>query len=170
MDGSPRQLLTLREAALMYAHDFLHVVEVGGDNRGASVEFFQRCAKIPPGSPWCAAYVNGCAELAAAVKNEYSPLESVDLQGYVPSYYEWAQENNLLIPFEEVEPGDLFLLWFDSKDRHAHMGFVNRVDLSDDRYGTIEGNTDDQASREGLKVATRIRRPNAGDVFVRWSA
>lgn len=170
MNGSPRQLLTLREAALMYAHDFLHVVEVGGSNRGPAVEFFQRCAKIPAGSPWCAAYANGCAELAAAVRNTGgSPLEAVELQGYVASYYEWARGTDRLVPFEDIEPGDLFLLWYDSLERHGHMGFVDRVDLDADSYATIEGNTDDQASREGIKVALRIRTPRKGDVFVRWA-
>jgi hypothetical protein len=161
----------MREAALMYALDFLHVVEVGGDNRGPGVEFFQRSANLNPGSPWCAAFVNACAEMAAAVINkERSPLEKVELQGYVPSYYQWAKKLDLLVPFEEIIPGDLFLLWFESKDRHAHIGFIDRVDLDEDRYGTIEGNTDDKASREGIKVARRIRTPRKGDVFVRWAS
>jgi hypothetical protein len=169
--GSPRQLLTLREAALMYAHDFLHVVEVGGDNLGPAVQFFQRAARIDPGSPWCAAFVNACAEIAAAVINKmHSPLEQVRRQGFVADYYEWAEQNDLLIPFEKIVPGDLFLLWFESKDRHAHIGFVDTVHLNSDRYITIEGNTDDEASREGIKVAKRDRKPGKGDVFVRWAA
>ena len=170
--GSPRQLLTLREAALMYALDFEHVVEVGGDNRGPAVELFQRAAGLIIGSPWCAAFVNACAELGAAVINQgRSPLEEVELQGFVPSYFQWAKKHDLLVPFEAMIPGDLFLLWFGGeKQRHAHIGFVDRVDLDVDGYGTIEGNTDDRASREGIKVAKRIRKPKKGDVFVRWAA
>jgi hypothetical protein len=114
--------------------------------------------------------VNGCAEQGAAVVNVlHSPLEQVKLQGYVPSYYEWGEENGLLVPFEKIRPGDLFLLWFEEKNRHAHIGFVDAVHLSADSYMTVEGNTDDRASREGIKVARRTRKPKKGDVFVRWT-
>lgn len=168
--GSPRQYLTLPEATLQYAHDFAHIVEVGGDNRGTAVEFFQRCAKIPPGAAWCAAFVNACAELGAAVRNkEPSPLEGVGQEGFVADYVSWAKAGNLLVPFGQIQPGDLFCLWFTNLNRHAHIGFVDAVDVGPEMYATIEGNTDDQASREGIKVARRIRSPGARDVFVRWA-
>lgn len=170
MSGSPRALLPFHLAALAYALDYEHIVEVGGDNRGPAVEFFQRCAKLGVGTPWCAAFVNACAELAAAVKNEPSPLEEVELQGYVPSYYAHGRREGWRVPFEETGPGDLFLLYFPSKERHAHIGFVDAVDLNSDRYMTVEGNTDDRASREGIKVARRARSPQKGDVFLRWTA
>lgn len=169
MARSPRLMLPLELAALAYAHDFVGIEEKGGDNRGPTVEFFQRCAKIPPGSPWCAAFVNACAELAAAVKNEYSPLEQVRHQGYVPSYNNWAEENGLLVPFDQAEPGDLFLLWFESKSRHAHIGFVDSVEPGSPSYRTVEGNTDDKASREGIKVARRERTAGRRDAFVHWA-
>jgi hypothetical protein len=48
------------------------------------------------------------------------------------------------------------------------MGFVYRVP-SGGRFWTIEGNTNDDGSREGFKVATRRRRVNERVVFLRWA-
>jgi hypothetical protein len=166
---SPRSQLPLHLAALSYAHDFVGVTEVG-DNRGPAVEFFQRAAGIPPGSAWCAAVVNACAELGAAIRNqEASPLEKVPLQGYVPSYWQYGVLHGWDVEWPDVAAGDLFLLWNNSLGRYAHMGFVDAVRPLVNRYTTVEGNTNLAGGREGLVMARRERRAGSRSRFLRWA-
>lgn len=164
-----RQNLPFKLVALAAANDVLGIREIG-DNRGPSVEVMQRAAKIPPGSAWCAALANWGAEYASAVKNLPSPLEDVPLQGYVQSYYEWGVQNDLIVPWGQTEPGDLFLVWHPSKDRYAHLGFVDAVFLDAGQFRTIEGNSNSSGSREGIEVAQNTRHVSSGRyVFLDWA-
>lgn len=136
---------------------------------GPSIEIFQRAADIPPGSPWCAAFVNFCAEMASALKNEWSPLEQVKREGYVQDYYDWAKNKGKLIKAEDIGPGDLFVIWFPKKERYAHIGFVDVVDLEGMLFTTIEGNTNESGGREGFMVAARPRHITDMVRFIRWA-
>lgn len=164
-----RALLPFHLCALSYAQDYIGLEEVGGDNQGPAVGTFLRAADLPPGAPWCAAFVNFCAEMAQVLKNEWSPLEQVKREGYVQDYYAWADRHSRLIPFDQVGPGDLFLIWFHSKGRYAHIGFVLAVHHDSGLYTTVEGNTNETGGREGYMVASRPRKPASKDVFVRWA-
>lgn len=168
-EGSARRELPFQLAALSYARDFIGLEERGGANRGPMVEFFQRCAKIPTGSPWCAGFTNGCAEMAGAVKNEYSPLEEVEQQGFVQSYYEWAEARGLIVAPGQTSPGDLVLLWHTGKERYAHIAFLHEPPWDGEEFTTVEGNTNEEGEREGKKVLARERPVTSGTVFVRWA-
>lgn len=162
-----RSALPLELAALSEAIDFLGLKEIGGDNLGPGVEFLQKLGEIGAGKPWCAATCNGCAEIAGAKKNVRSPLEDVPLQGFVQAYYEHAVSANWIVPWADVSPGCLFLLYFPRLTRYAHMGFVR--DLQDDSYTTIEGNSNDDGSRNGWGMVSRLRKPNDRTIFLHWS-
>jgi len=163
-----RALLPFNLCTLSYARDYIGIEELGGDNKGPAVEIFQRSAAIPAGSPWCAAFVNFCAEMASALKNEWSPLEQVKREGYVQDYYTWATGHGKLVEWDQAAPGDLFLLYFPSKNRYAHIGFVDYVDYDRMEYATIEGNSNKEGSREGYEVVTKIRPIEDKMRFIRW--
>jgi hypothetical protein len=112
--------------------------------------------------------VNGCVHTGCAKKNVPSPLEKIPRQGFVQDYVDWARDEDRIVPAHQVEPGDLFALHFESRGRFAHIGFVYDVPR-DGYYSTVEGNTDDEASREGVKVSARERDVTDGTVFIRWS-
>lgn len=164
-----RALLPLHLCALSYARDYIGIKEVGGDNMGPAVQFFQRAADIPPGAPWCAAFVNACAELAGALLNIWSPLEQVKREGFVQDYYTWADRHGKLVSFDDVAPGDLFLLWYRRLERYAHIGFVDTVDREQRVFTTIEGNTNEDGGREGYMVASKVRSNSPAIVYVRWA-
>lgn len=166
MSGEFRKYLPLELATLSEAIDFIGIKEVGGDNLGPAVEFFQKLGEIDKKRPWCAAFDNGCAEIAAAKKNVRSPLEYVPLQGYVQSYFEHAVSADWIVSPEDTSPGCLFLLYFPSLERHAHMGFVRS--LSEDGFMTVEGNSNDDGSREGREVVSKFRPFNDRTVFLHW--
>lgn len=167
-----RKSMGPKRCTLLYAQDFLGIEEQGGPNRGPAVELFLRAADLRRGAPWCAAFVNACAEYGFALRNLRSPLEKVGRQGFVQDYVTYGKGQGWEVGWDEVEPGDLFALWFPSKDRYAHIGLVYdppRAGVPDGEFTTIEGNTGDQGEREGYKVATRKRPLSDGVIFLRWT-
>lgn len=160
----------LRLATLEVAREFYGLEEAEGHrNLGPGVEWMQKAAKIPPGSPWCAAFLNAAAEVACAIHDVRSPLEEVPLQGYVQSYHEHAEERGWLVGPEEVTRGDLFMIWSRSKVRYAHIGLVTGPPYDGWEYATIEGNTNEGGSPEGYMVTSRIRPVNELVAFARWT-
>ena len=162
----PRALLPFHLIALSYATDYIGIEEKGGDNEGPAVELFLRAAGLGKGAPWCAAFVNFCAEMASSLTNERSPLELVRRQGYVQDYYDWAEGSGRLR--EDPAIGDLFVIWHLKKKRYAHIGFVSSVELSQHIH-TVEGNTNEDGGREGYMVAERIRGIGNHMAFLRWA-
>lgn len=163
-----RSTLPLDLAALAVAGDFVGVRE-SPSNRGPAVEYFQRAANLPPGAPWCAAFVNAVIEHACAIKNVRSPFEGGMLEGYVPEYVKRANERNWVVPGHKALPGDLFCVWHASLDRYAHIGFVANVARSQARFWTIEGNTSEDGGREGVQVGERVRSlTDINYLFIRW--
>ena len=124
------------------------VREASGRNDGARVETFLRYVKLGKGNPWCAAFV--CWSLnQVKIKNPrsgWSPaLFPVGSVIYQPS----ARKK------QPPQSGDVFGIWFASKKRIAHVGFV-------DSWGTnycttVEGNTNEAGSREGDGVYRKKR-------------
>src|SRR5688500_1060182 len=89
---------------------------------------------------------------------------------------EFAQRREVLV--KEPRAGDVFLQYNSILRRFAHTGIVVRVDAERVTGGekwyectTIEGNTNEDGSREGEGVYCRTRRlyPGVGDRFVRWA-
>jgi len=157
----PLHLLTLRVARSRIG------VSEQGENWGPEVERYLHAAGIHQPAPWCAAFVNYCAEVASDWKGVTSPLESVTLQAYVQSYYDWAEQDNLFVEPADAGPGDLFLLWYGWLNRWGHIGFVQEV--RDRTYDTIEGNAAKPGTRDARHVLTRTRKLTNAVAFVRWS-
>ena len=67
-----------------------------------------------------------------------------------------------------LRSSDLFLLYYQRLKRFGHVGFV--VEVGDDEFGTLEGNTGPRGSREGYGVFKRSRRIGKNIAFVHWIA
>jgi hypothetical protein len=145
----------LRERAVGVALSYVGTREYG-ENRGQLVERFQRTAGLEPGEPWCAAFVNFCAQQAANELRTQSPLENVPGQGSVPAYV-----NSLTkVSAERVRPGDLVAFWNEGKGRYTHLAFVTEM-RSDRTFSTVDGNASNQ-------VRTVQRRVGLGMQFLTW--
>lgn len=136
-----------------------------GDNRGRWVGLYQASVGIPPGSPWCAAFVRFRFEAAAQRLGVDLPADFPD-SGWVPSYVAWAKRHGLWLPVgvarenpSMVDVGDLACFWFTAKDRHAHIGIVVEDGKPWGTY-TVEGNTGPDAGveRDGDGVYRKRRR------------
>ena len=160
--------MSLRHAALAAALSKLGVREEG-DNRGEAVAVFQNAAGIHPGQPWCAAFINWSAETGAKKLSVKSPLELVPLQGLVQSYVDYGEEHGWVIPFDAVLPGDLCCIYNATLERYAHITFVRERVMNEHAFLTVEGNSNDEGSREGVEVCSIKRKVKANMVFLRWT-
>lgn len=146
------------------ALDNIGVVE-DGENRGKWVETYQAAVGIPPGSPWCAAFVRYRLERAAAALGTTVPKSFPD-SGWTPDYANWAKANGFWVPVADAQNGvinprigDLACFYFAAKQRIAHIGIV--VQRKDWGVITVEGNTgsDDpgEVNRDGDGVYRKLR-------------
>ncbi|WP_299187615.1 CHAP domain-containing protein [uncultured Aquimarina sp.] len=124
------------------------VRETGGSNRGPHVEMYLESVDLGPGYAWCAAFVSWVYQNTGI---------QTPLSGWVPSY---ALERKRIYQrgkFSKSKPqqGDVFLIWYHKLNRPAHIGFVDQ--WGDKWIVTVEGNTNDNGSREGDGVYRKRR-------------
>lgn len=148
---------SLRNNVISFAKAYLkeHPVEVGGQNMGPWVRYFMD-GNQGEDFPWCAGFVTYLMRQIAQAKGEQCPVErtySCDVLGYA------AKKAGTLVrgntgDLTKVKAGDIFLVRKAPLD-WSHTGFV--IEANADHLVTIEGNTNDEGSREGYEVCKRIR-------------
>jgi hypothetical protein len=165
--GAPGDVFTggtpLAMAATEVARTELGVLEdPPGSNRGPRIDEYLRLVGLNPeaGSfPWCAAFVFFCFQQAASRKRKRNPL--VKTAG-VLSHWNRAEANGArrikaveaAARPELVLPGHIFIMDFGGGA--GHTGIVTGI--SRGKLVTIEGNTNDGGSREGVGVFARTGR------------
>jgi len=148
---------------LIKASQEVGVMEVPpGSNRGPRVDQYLRSVGLNPGDAsfaWCAAFVYFCFDQACMGLGTKNPViktagvvEHWDLAGdrgiHRLSGDECIAEPSL------VEPGMIFIIT--TSGGHGHTGLVEEVRGM--ALQTIEGNTNEGGSREGLGVFRRTSR------------
>jgi hypothetical protein len=145
-------------------------------NAGPGLVKFWDATTYPEGDddrqPWCAAFVAWCVfeamkrEPLLAVGDKTRP-RSAAVKDWVP----WANKpaNGCVVfgprdPKYKPEPGDIVVFTF------SHIGIVESFDGWAKGLRTIEGNTDDEGSREGVKVCRRVRPSSQCKSFIRLAA
>lgn len=134
-------------------------VREGKANRGERVDEYQRSDTLPGvGYAWCASFVAWCLKKASD-KIPYCYSASCDV------VLVWGRKAGIV--YNTPEAGDIFLLLAKNSNNDAiHTGFVTSVDGAE--FGTIEGNTNLNGSREGIGVFSRKRSNSSRYRFVRW--
>lgn len=155
--------MTLSEKALEIAESQLGVQEIPkNSNAGADVEKYLKSVKLGKGYAWCAAFVYWCVNEAAKSIGVTNPLVCtagvLNLWNKMPVDFKFTKN---------PKRGDIFIMDFGKGA--GHTGFVTGV--SNGRIQTIEGNSNDEGSREGYEVC---RRPNGRNIssikgFIRLS-
>ena len=126
------------------------VKEATGNNDGPQVEAYLAVTGFTAGAPWCAAFVawtyttNDVPNPKSAWSPAWFPESKV--------IYSRDVSSTGTIP----QRGDVFGIYYGSLGRIAHVGFVHQ--WGDNIVITVEGNTNDDGSREGNRVAMK-RRP-----------
>lgn len=140
------------------------VREAGTTNSGPEVDGYLASVGLPPGNPWCAAFVHWCVDRGLHQLGLSNPLPRT---GYCPDLEHWAASHHVLAG--SPSRGDVFL-HFETVDgvyRAAHTGLVRAVNGS--VFDTVEGNTNEDGSRQGIGVFTRERTTGPSYKFLQLS-
>lgn len=146
----------LSSNALKVALTQLGVRESGGANCGPEVEHYLKSIGLGKGYPWCMAFVYWCFNEASKDMNVVNPLVKTGgvLKGWNNAsgkkiFAKDTRSNPLL-----VKPGQIFIN--DHGRGYGHTGIVKEVNGG--FINTIEGNTNNSQSREGIGVFELTRK------------
>jgi len=140
---------TLAKESLFVAQTQVHVFELP-QNRGAAVARYLKSVGLDEGYPWCMAFVYWCVEMAARRLHVNNPLVKT---GGVLFQWEHTNLQKIAPRSSNISPGDIFIIDFGAGK--GHTGFVEEI--HGNLLVTIEGNSNDNGSREGVEVARRER-------------
>ena len=132
-----------------------------GSNDGKEVESYLKSVGLSKGNPWCAAFLHWTFE--------QSGIKGTPRSGYSPSWFPTSKTIFQRGKIDKLVPGpaDVFGIWFESKKRIAHVGFIDQWD--DGAYCmTVEGNTNGVGSREGDGVYRKRRLKSQIYKVSRW--
>ena len=141
-----------------------YTAEIGvretGFNKGKRVEEYLRAANLGPGNAWCAAFITWTFKQVG--------IKAV-ISGYSPNWFQsnvvYKRDDNINRHYSP-EIGDVFGLYFESKKRIAHVGFIDKQEGN--YYITVEGNTNEAGSREGDGVYRKRRHIKTIYAISRW--
>ncbi len=133
-----------------------------GSNRGKDVEAYLASVGLPGGNSWCAAFVYWCSNRAAATLGRTDPLFRT---GGCLAHWNGAPGQgakrigtaDATADPSRVRPGMIFIM--DHGGGFGHTGLVERV--AGGTITTIEGNSNNAGSREGIGVFRLSRKINS---------
>lgn len=130
----------------------------GNKNTGPQVDEYLKSVGLGPGYSWCMAFVYWCFREAANKLAVANPLAKTG--GVLDQY------NRRKLHFGQTHPmpGDVFIMDFGKG--LGHTGLVEKVDGN--FIYTIEGNSNDEGSREGYEVCKRKRSVNSIKGYLRF--
>jgi hypothetical protein len=166
MPTQPRPQVFLLEALQVAASQVGVLEEPPGSNRGPQVDEYITTIGLDPAGqhPWCAAFVYFCFNEAAKMRNVPNPaiktasvLDHWNKAGRrgVPRLLTMEAVNNPAL----VKSGMIFVI--SAGGGKGHTGLVEAV--TGGKLKTVEGNTNDGGSREGIGVFRRDGR-NIADI------
>lgn len=141
--------------AIANRHLAVHPREIGGQNKGPWVRLYMDGHEGPPYA-WCAGFVSFLMRQACEALDAAKPIAG---SWSCDSLAAQAREKGRFLAEgdaapETVRSGSLFLVRRTSTD-WTHVGIV--TETFDTAFSTIEGNTNDEGSREGFEVCARLR-------------
>lgn len=128
-----------------------------GSNAGKQVEIYLKSVGLGKGYAWCMAFVYWCVQQAFSAKGLTPPLKRT---GGVRDQHIFSKKWAVKAP----QPGDIFMMIYSNGS--GHTGFVEKL-LPGGYIQTLEGNTNDEGSREGYMVCRRVRAISTVNVFIR---
>ncbi|HSI60231.1 MAG TPA: peptidoglycan-binding protein [Ideonella sp.] len=154
----------LAAAAVEFAVGQIGVMERPlGSNRGPEVDAYLRAVGLNPAGgsfAWCVAFTHFCYQSAAEKLGRPNPhirtagvLDHWDKAGDTPKIVRVTRARAIADP-ALVQPGALFII--DLGEGLGHSGMV--IEVADGRLVTVEGNTNDNGSRNGIGVFRRDAR------------
>lgn len=143
---------TLSKEAWFVAETQLDITEEKG-NKGPEVKKYLKAVGLGEGYPWCMAFVYWCVGMAAKKLNLPNPL--VKTAGVLDQYARTTLRKMPASSILSMQPGEIFIFIQDHGKGTGHTGFGMKGNSS--VVKTIEGNSNDEGSREGKEVCSLER-------------
>lgn len=146
----------LRQAVAVTYTAQIGVMETG-TNDGPEIREYLKTTNVSFSAPWCAAFVSYCYTVNG-VDNPRS--------AWSPSYFLTSKLINLKI----TQPlrADVFGVWYNNLGRIAHIGFIDQWPRQGDYFISVEGNTNNNGSREGNGVYKKRRSKRSAYKIARY--
>lgn len=154
----------LAAAVLDVARSQLHVRESPlGSNRGPEVDEYVKLTGLPPtgGFAWCVCFVFFCFHTASKKLGKSNPM--IKTAGVLDLWNKAGQKGVLRVTNLKaknnpslVKPGQIFVIDTGKPGGAGHAGLVEQV--AGGKLVTIEGNTNNGGSRDGIGVFRRTAR------------
>jgi len=158
---------SLGDMIVEYANQHLkqHPKEIGGQNRGPWVRLYMN-GNDGAQWAWCAGFA--CYVLKQACSSLYNaipinPSFSCDSLAADAKQKGIFLKETQIVNISDITKGSFFLVRRTSTD-WTHVGIVTGT--GEESFDTIEGNTNDEGSREGYEVCERIRGYGKKDFIV----
>lgn len=126
-----------------------------GSNWGHPVQDYLHIVGIDFPASWCMAFVYWC------FKQVQQDIPLVKTGGVLRA---WNESDKKFHVTGDPQPGDVFIM--DFGHGLGHTGFVEKVD--ENFIYTIDGNTNDSGSREGIEVCRKQRPRNKIKGYLRY--
>ena len=195
---SSAQAQSLDSLRAIYS-SYVGVRELTHHNDGPEVERFLAHVGLKKGAPWCAAFVSYCLYKAGytdAPRSGWSPDYFPKRQRVWALSQKYTPPHADSTPPYHAQIGDLFGIWYANLGRIAHVGFVDcpapstqnraqqhekppnattpRINIIPPSHSgayitTVEGNTNDNGSREGIGVFRKYRPLKSIKYIARWT-
>lgn len=153
-NGTTIKTTPLRDTLSSVFRSYIGVKEASGHNDGKQVNEFQRATGNHTGDAWCASFVAYCLKMVGI---------NITGNGMARSWFDkrhtvYARDKDGVKRFYELAGyrGNTAGLYFANKGAIAHILFIQ--DIKDDKIITVEGNTNNQLSREGNGCFQCIRK------------
>ena len=128
-------------------------------NKGVKVNAYLASVGLAPGYSWCAAFGYWCFDQAATKLNIPNPLVKT---GGVLNHWNLSKATKVTVP----QAGDIGII--DHGKGLGHEVLVRSVDIPKGTYQSIEGNSNENGSREGFIVCSNTRQIKAAKGFLRY--
>lgn len=151
----------LRYRAIEIARTQLFVREKTGHNDGKEVEEYLQCVGLGKGYSWCQAFVYWCYRKAAEALNTPNPVTHT-----AGVLFHWQHTNGHKLQPIKAIAGDIFIMDFGNGE--GHTGLISEVRY--DTITTVEGNTNNDGSRNGNGVYERSRKLSSLKGVIRYGA
>lgn len=154
------QVNSLGKAVLDTAQAYINARELGGNNRGPWVRLFMQ--KLEGSQwPWCAGFVSHVIAQASFHTEIPKPFKYTYSSSKIIQY---ARETGRLVLKRNLEKDRTYVFCLKGGSTgYFHTGFAYDIDLEEEVFTTIEGNTNVGGSAEGDSVHVRTRNIHTAD-------
>ncbi len=159
---------SMSDLVVAYANQHLrqHPREIGSRNMGPWIRYYMKGYQGSE-SPWCAGFTSSIINQAAETLGQKLLMETSDSCSVLANNAKkcglFLSERTILADKSKLLPGYIYLSR-EFPGYWTHVGIV--IDVKDEVFMSIEGNTNDEGSAEGYEVCRRIRNYDSKDFII----